>query len=183
MIKFIQDVPVIKLEADKKWLDEPIQVLKNLQNNFKLKYKSSPIKKLWNKEIKSISNSLFGKSACIKEFAKYLKRVNKKKWASCCFYNQKLFDQMQDEDNTPSDITDGSKSRVFRKTKDMFLEVIKKHMSSQSHCIISVLQKFSQIFNKHYLELISKVKQLWALYNQWWRVTNGELGCKDWITK
>ena len=46
MIKFIQDVPVIKLEADKKWLDEPVQVLKNLQNNFKLKYKSSPIKKL-----------------------------------------------------------------------------------------------------------------------------------------
>ena len=64
----------------------------------------------------------------------------------------------------------------------MYLEIIKKQMLDETHCVISVLHKFIQIFNKHYLMLISKVKQLCALYDQWSKVTNGELGLKDWIT-
>ena len=90
MTKFIQDVPDYKLDADKQWLDEPIETLQNLQRNFKSKYKLSQAKKLWNKETKSISKCLSGKSVCIKEFIKYLKRINKKKWTSCCLYNQKF---------------------------------------------------------------------------------------------
>lgn len=171
---------MLRLEVNQSWLDMPIEDFKDLQNDFKLNYKSKSMPKPKQKLPSWLKKQAKGKSKIIKEFIKILKKERSKKCQTWTHFCQKFSDEFMTLNNESGDsLEDFSGFEKMRRVKTHMFETLKQDFNDPSHWITNLIQKFMDVFNKHYLGLISKYKPLLNLYNQNIQITSGDLTCEE----